>query len=437
MRAASLLAFLALAATPAAARPLNLLLVSIDTLNRSALRAFAPDAPALPGYDALATQSLRFANAYSTSSWTLPAHGSLMTGLYPWHHGGSQTTARVSAPTTLAAELRRRGYRTVALTDGGFVEWSFGFLPGFDFYDGATDGPGWPEGGSLPHRGGHDPEAVVVDPFDRGRAFLTRQGDGDPPFFLFLHTYLVHDYFRPRECDAAVMSAPPGLERSGYDCLQLQPCDLSWEDLRRRYAEEVAQGGRALAALLATVEAAGLAPQTMVVLTSDHGEGFAPEIGRIHHGRRLHEDQVRVPLLVRAPGLAPGDVAAPISLVDLMPTLLAALGAPVPDGLDGRVLPLSPDAPATGPRFAGLARRREPASAAVIDGPWWFIAAPQGEELYDMRDDPGQRHDRAASSPELPRLKALLRQAGVWQAAAPAPRTLDAATRERLRALGY
>ncbi len=431
------------AAAPAAARPTNVLLISVDTLNRAALRAFNPDGEALPGYDALAAESLRFTHATSTSSWTLPAHASALTGLYPWRHGGTHSTARLQAPTTLAAELRRHGYRTIAFTDGGFVGPEFGFLAGFDLYDGAADGAPWPGAATLP-RGGGRADSVAVAPFDRAVAFIQQQRAEDPPFFLFAHTYQVHDYFQAPRCTPApseseIFNTTPG----PLDCLSGRlPCASEWPQLRLRYDAEVAYNDRALTALLAALDRAGLREQTLVVLMSDHGEGFDPAHGRIHHGGRLHQDLVRIPLLVRGPGVEPGALQAPFSLVDLMPTLLAALGLSVPDGLDGHVVALAPAAGPGEPRLASVTLNalgadgvRGATRTAIMDADWWYIDGAGREELYDMRADPLQFRNLAPAHPELARMRAAAALVG-RPPTAPAA-ILDAAGRERLRVLGY
>jgi arylsulfatase A-like enzyme len=111
-------------------------LISIDTLSRSALSSFDSSATARPALDALARESVRFTRAYSTAAWTLPAHASLLTGLYPDRHGATTFDVGIepSAPT-LAERLRAAGYETVAFTNGGLVSDWFGLGRGFERYD--------------------------------------------------------------------------------------------------------------------------------------------------------------------------------------------------------------------------------------------------------------------------------------------------------------
>jgi arylsulfatase A-like enzyme len=110
----------------------DILLVSIDTLRRDALRAFSPQAPPRPHLDALADRSVRMTSAVSTASWTLPAHASMLTGLLPHRHGAISPRHRLAAGAiTLAELLGRAGYETVAFTDAGYVSAQFGLARGF------------------------------------------------------------------------------------------------------------------------------------------------------------------------------------------------------------------------------------------------------------------------------------------------------------------
>lgn len=422
--------------------PPNVVLLSIDTLARPALRAFAPEAPERPALDAFARRAIVFAGAVTTASWTLPAQASLLTGLYPDRHGASDPRRSLEPPRpTLAEGLRRAGYHTLALTDGGFVDRRFGFAKGFERYDDEGEGP-WPRSG-LP-RDGRPARRSRKALFDRALAFLDTARDEDAPFFLFLQTYAVHDYY---------LGQVGG--RTNYRaCLQgrLACAGGDWERLEERYREEVAHLDEAFGRLQAAV--ARLDRPTILIVVSDHGEGFEPERGRIHHGGRLHEDLVRVPLLVAVPGLPPRVVPDPVSLVDVAPTLLDLLGAPVPEGLDGRSFAAALRGGGLGPRpllamehyYTWGPEGRTPAPAlretasalAVIEGERWYITGTEGEEIYDMRKDPRQR----TSLPPGEFLAPLRKLAGLrGRLAAPGVATdlesLDQALREQLQSLGY
>ncbi len=431
----------------------------VDTLSRSALRLHEPSAPLLPALEALAARSVRFDGALSTASWTLPAQASLLTGLYPDRHGatdGRVTIAR-EAPR-LAALLRERGYQTVGFTDGGWLGAEYGFAKGFDRYDTLASDPGL-AGLPLPRDGAaNSPRGLAL--FDRALAFLDARAPDDPPFFLFLQSFSVHDYFGAHPW--ATRRLPQARDRSAaahLACLKgEEACPPAvFARLRKLYRAELAHFDYALDRLLDRLVELGIDEQTAVVLVSDHGEGFDVARGRIHHGGRLHADLVRVPLLLRLPGRPPATVAAPVSIVDVMPTLLELAGAPVPDALDGRsLLPLleapegeAPEGDAQrvlfamahhyrwGPDGRRVAEHVEPLplAMAAIRGGRWYIRGPDGEELYEA-SDPEQRSNRAGEGREAGSLRkaALARQRR--RPATPAV-GLDREREAELRSLGY
>jgi arylsulfatase A-like enzyme len=405
------------------------------------LRAFSPDAPALTHFDRYARRAVCFTDASTTASWTLPAHGSLHTGLYPDAHGATDPRRRLgSGVPNLAEALRRAGYRTAAFTDGGFVHRRFGFSRGFERYDDWGESPRWPRA-QLPRNGRPGKKRKHV--FNRALAFLSGLEPDDSPFFLFLHTYAVHDYY---------LKAPG--HRDNRACIQgRKTCSpAEWKRLRQQYQAELLRLDGSFGRLLAALEAlpSSMGPTVLLVL-SDHGEGFDVDRGRIHHGGRLHQDLVRVPLLVSGPGVIPREVGDSVSLVDVMPTILDLAGVPVPPGLDGRsfAAALRGERLAERPRFAmehyytwekGERRvtaevRQAPSSLAVIAGGRWLIRGPDGEELYDTHADVDQRLSLGpdASREPLGRLASdRLRQRKPEEAS-----QLDEALEEQLRSLGY
>jgi arylsulfatase A-like enzyme len=430
-------------------------LLSVDTLTPEALAAPAVEHPAL---DRLAAASLRFTNALSTAPWTLPAHASLLTGLYPDRHGATDLRAAIAPDLPrLARALRAAGYRTVAFTDGTYLDPLFGFADGFELYDGlpAPDAPGdVPE---LP-RGGQPNPVRGESLFDRAVAYLEGRRDR-APLFLFLHTYAVHDYPQLRPW---VRAALPGdgfrSSTAFFDCLQgRSSCPAGvWAELETAYRAEIAHLDEGVARLVAALDDAGLGEGSYFVLLSDHGEGFDFGHGRIHHGGRLHADQLRVPLWIAGPRVAAGETGVPISLVDVMPTLLDLLGVPVPPALDGRSLAsvvtgVGSDPGAEeralfamehyflwegGRRANARALQADPLQVAVIRGDRWYIRGGAHEELYDVRADPRQRVDLAPHVPEKAELEALARSRGRI-AAARTPLGVPDRIVEELRGLGY
>jgi arylsulfatase A-like enzyme len=203
--------------------------------------------------------------------------------------------------------------------------------------------------------------------------------------------------------------------------------------------------------VLQALDRKGLRDSTLVVFTADHGEGFDPARGRTHHGGRLHADLLRVPLLIAGPGVEPGETDQRTSLVDVMPTVLEALGVPAPGGLDGRsVVPWLQGGRAAEPRslyamdfymwWQGGRRREDgtprtkPLVQAVVRGGMWYVRSPTGEELY-ADDDVEQRENLVGKSP---RLGALQELASARRPVAPVERAAGSPEVEKeLRALGY
>lgn len=446
---------------PGPERP-NIVVVSVDTLNRSALRSFDSGAEEHLNLDRFANNAARFINAHSTGSWTLPAHGSLMTGLYPDRHGAvNGRRALNSSIPTLAGYLQASGYETVGFTDGGYVDPSRGFAKGFDRYDDWSAGSGdaaWdvPRGGKR-----SDPAGSAL--FDRGIHYVQQRQPKNPPFFLFLHTYSVHDYFRRHPW--TVERLPKFQDRDAGEyvgCLtgRLDCSEGEWRRLAALYAAELHNLDAGFGRLLETLD--GVARDTFVVLLSDHGEGFDAQRGRIHHGGRLHYDQVRVPLLVGGPGVAAQDIEMPVSLVDVMPALMELAGVE-PKGsdesfseLDGRSFARQLWTTGTslassnarvlyaldhsffwsdGRRLRVSETREEPYSVAVMRGEFWYWQSETVSELYRMTDDPHQTRNLAADMSVVSELRELIdARSFVTQGREHA---IDKETEQRLRSLGY
>ncbi|RIL05707.1 MAG: hypothetical protein DCC71_09415 [Proteobacteria bacterium] len=419
----------------APARPPDILLFSVDTLRRDALRAYAPDAQELPHFDALAAQSARFTRAVSTASWTLPAHASMLSGLHPDRHGATDPGAQIAPSVALLAErLAARGYQTIGITEGGYLHRKYGFERGFASYR------------DVKHAAGRGS-------CDDARDFLAAGRDGRP-LFLFLQTYAVHDYFQVRPRAAELLAAPPPRADAAkfVACLRgTHACDAGeWRTLRALYAAELRRLDDCAGALVAALPGADA---SVVVVTSDHGEGFDPARGRIHHGGRLHEDQLRIPLLLRAPGAVARDADVPASLVDVMPTLLALAGAETPAGLDGRSLAPwlgsptreSDDRPQRafefhyswwqGARIEPSEQRQRPHALALIEGDHWYLRDAAGESLYDVAADPEQRRDLAAET-DLGALRRAAEERAGPRVETPRVES-DAELRRQLEALGY
>ncbi|MBM4013760.1 MAG: sulfatase [Planctomycetes bacterium] len=397
-------------AAPAPRRP-NLIVLSLDTLRADHVGCYGGKVVATPAIDALAARGTRFARVFSPASYTLPTHLALLSGQDPLVHETVAATDPMDPLRTLplAARLREAGWRTGAFTAGGLVHPRYGFGVGFDRY--SIRDPGGVVG--LHRRIGDVQDDDAQPGEDRMGAVLDWiTAGGDAPFFLFLHTYLVHNY-RPHQpwLDRTFGGPRPSPEElrtlrqaaSGGDAAANQR-------LRELYAASLAQADAEIVGrLLATLDTAGLRERTIVALLSDHGEEFL-EHGMVGHGDELWHTLTEVPWIVAGPGVPEGAVREePVVLADVAPTLAGLL--PLSD--DPRVLAVdrfSPDAiEAAGDGEAiTLSLRRiadRPDQDALVLWPWKLVRRRTAEKpwpvaLYELDEDPGETRDRAADLPE-------------------------------------
>jgi arylsulfatase A-like enzyme/Tfp pilus assembly protein PilF len=395
----------------------NILLITIDTLRADAVGAYGNRTVSTPWIDRLAAAGVRFAQAHASTVVTLPSHANILSGLYPFKHGvrenaGFRFPANVD---TIATLLHTRGYRTAAFVSAFPLDARFGLARGFDTYDDRFAKGETNVAFRVPER----PAAATVA---AALEWIARREPADTsaaarPWFAWVHLYEPHFPYAPPEPYASKYRDAP-------------------------YLGEVAATDAALAPLLQPMLDRPAAGDTLVLLTSDHGESLG-EHGEMTHGLFAYEATLRVPLILYQPGaLKPQTVAAPVRHVDLLPTILDAVNAPVPAALDGRtLLPLAAGAaaPSTATYFESLSasinRGWAPLYGVMRDS-LKYIDLPI-PELYDLSADPGESHDLAGSRPadvrELQRLLVVLRADD--KGAAPARERAD--TREQLRSLGY
>jgi arylsulfatase A-like enzyme len=411
----------------AAPVPPNLVLVSLDTLRARSVGSYGDPHPTTPVLDRrMAGEGALLRQAVTPIAFTPPAHMTMLTGLEPCMHGVRGREGSLPAAQPILAEmLRAAGYRTAAFTEDAYVTVGLGFARGFDQYK---------------ERRESRAEGFAAETFADAQRWLAQARAG--PFFLFVHTYEVHAPYEPppeyRElfADGDAHAAAPKLRQ------QL-----------RRYEQEIRYTDELMGGFLDALAARGLAGRTVVVVTSDHGEGFGEHWKAVGHGFDAHDEAVLVPLLIRAPGLVPPGlvVEEQVGLADLVPTLLELLGVPAPPDLAGR-------------SFAGLLSGR---AEGFEERP--LVLETLGDQsgvrtrhtklleweggalrLYDLAADPGERRNLAASRPEaVAEARRVLAQhraaCEAWRRARPLDRDggserpwsdedeIDA----KLRALGY
>jgi arylsulfatase A-like enzyme len=390
--------------------PDRVVLVTIDTLRADRVGCYGDARARTPALDTLAAGGVRFEAAISPAPITLPAHASLMTALDPPRHAVRHNSLHRlgDAVPTLAESLRAQGFATGAFVGSVVLAQRYGLARGFDVYDvGAMERASSQTAGYAER-----PADKVVD------AALAWVAKAPPRFFLWLHLYDPHAAYDPPAGFAAAFASDP-------------------------YRGEIAFADHQVGRLLDAVRARFGADGLLVVATSDHGESLG-EHGELRHSYGIYDATQRVPLILSGGGLPAGRVVAePVRLVDVAPTLLAAVGAPPLPGVDGSALQPLLSGGADGERVAYVetfATRYDygwSALQGLRSARFKYIRAPR-PELYDLRADPGEQRDLAARMPEVvSELDAALTQRLAAPAAVAEDVALPESERARLRALGY
>ncbi len=459
--------------------PPNIVLIVIDTLRADHLGCYDYHRPTSPHIDRLAAAGTLFERAHSVAAYTRPSTASILTGLYPSVHGAiTHADAIAQGASTLAERLRQAGYSTTGYQRNGNVSEKFGFGRGFDTYQ-AVDKTFWRRlktawRESNPGRKFSQETHYVSQTDDSiltGRAVPFLRDVERFPFFLYLHLSGPHDPYSPPAAAASFLDAPltPTAElfyqqpvksqvENGSVLEQMRRGRLPVDELTRRqlvdlYDGEVAHSDRQIGAILEALEAEGLAGDTVVVVTADHGEELWDH-DDLGHGHSGYQELLHVPLVIAGPGIERRRVAEPVSLIDLTPTILDLAGLPVPEQLAGKslvaVLESRREPPPATPVYAeGMVRVLETGDPlffrSVLAGDHKLILdfARERKLLFDLGADAGETSNRIAARPEVGRgLFDVLIEIHDANLASPflapveaidVPRELE----ESLRALGY
>jgi len=412
MRCLRLVFFLLLLPLPALAqRPPDVYLITLDTLRADRVGCYGYAKAQTPALDRLAREGVRFNRAFTPSPITNTSHTSILTGLNPSIHGVTDFGIPLGANhVTLAEVLKQRGYMTGAFI-GAVILDSNSLAPGldrgFDFYWNFPDLPKTaPRWGRVERRG--------LDVVNEATKWLTTQRTG--PRFVWVHLYDPHDPYEP--------PAPYTNTSSPYD-------------------GEVAYTDHAVGQFIAFLEKNSLYRDALIIVVGDHGEGLG-EHGEDTHGIFLYDSTLRVPLIVKLPGGAQAGAVSEITVrtTDILPTVLDVLGLPAVEGLGGRSLRASAAGQAPAENLA-LAETDYPIRfgwaplRAVRSGNGKYIEAPR-PEFYDLAQDSGETQNRYEPwNPEVQRLRGILAEERKKAPAAAAGGSVDRATIEHLRQLGY
>jgi len=443
------------AATPGRS---SVILVSIDTLRADHLGCYGYERDVSPTIDKLAESGTLFVNDLSTSSWTLPAHMSMLTSLYPSFHkmekGGKLGSVRLDdSETTLAEILQPAGWTTAGIVAHPFLSGKWGFDAGFGLY--------------RLYSTQAEAQTNRAELWLEWHQFQVNRGLRKPEFFLFLHYLDPHEVYSP---------PPPYVTKYFPDYKgSLRPRDkfvtlfsqkpfANDEDFRyglALYDGEINYTDAQLGRFLATLAALGRTESTLIVLTSDHGEEFKDH-DSMGHKSSLYREQARVPLIFAHPKLVAAGrrITDPVSAVDITPSILDLLGLPPlakaqgvslaryvrPGTSDAWRLPsrsLFAELGPLGATWEGSSHQK-----AILNERYKLVVRydDASKQLFDWTDDPSEKKDlyeAKKGSEEIRTLESQLDEFirdGVAYNAVFRERNeieIDEKTRERLRSLGY
>jgi arylsulfatase A-like enzyme/tetratricopeptide (TPR) repeat protein len=389
----------------------NVLLITLDTTRAGRLANYGNQRIATPALDRIAAEGVLFSNALATAPTTLPSHASIMTGLYPVHHG-ARANGRfrlAEEHDTLAEILREQGYSTAAVVSAFVLDSRYGLAQGFEVYNDAMRADGFNQA-----LGASERRAEITT--THALSWLSKVS---APFFLWVH------YFDPH---------------ANYD----PPKPFSAQYRRNLYDGEIAYVDAQIDRLLAHLDESGISERTLVVVAGDHGEGLA-EHNELTHGYLLYDVTLKVPLILRGgPALGAGiHIADRVSVVDIAPTVLALLGIGPPSIIDGVDLTQPPpsDRRIFAETYHGWMEYGWAPLLSVHGDNFKYIHGPD-PELYDLRADPFERQNIIGSNPEhaaslLADLERLFGHEVTSDSAITPNASMSNEELARLRALGY
>jgi arylsulfatase A-like enzyme/tetratricopeptide (TPR) repeat protein len=401
-------------APPALLRDFNVLLITMDTTRADHLRAYGHTGVETPNLDGLAEKGVLFSHAITPSPSTLPAHSTIHTGLYPFHHGArANGIFRLTDDVqTLAETFQAAGYRTGAAISAFVLDGRFGLPQGFDDYD-----------DDLTKGVKHSPHMFRERPAELTNEVVFRWLDEharDGKFFYWAHFFDPHAAYLPPE---------PYRSKYAHD----------------RYTGEIAYTDEQIGRLLEKLEALGVRDRTLVVLTADHGEGLG-EHGEQTHALLMYDATLHVPMIYSAPPPFPQGMRATdqASLVDVMPTILDLVDIAAPPDLDGRSLREPAPSDQRSLYIENLSTQVLHGWAPLLGvhrGDYKFIHAPT-PELYDLQSDPRELVNRYENDPVMAaelhaQLQGFVGDDPYMDTAAQQNLPLDPETEELLSSLGY
>jgi len=435
-----------------------IVLISIDTLRADYLGVYGHPYVKTPHIDALARTGIRFTQAFAVAPTTLASHTSMMTGTFPHTHGVPRNGFQVPASNQMLAEiLKARGYRTIGFTGGYPLHARFGFAQGFDEYRML----------SSPDKSATDTGNRVTD---NVLEWVNQAGSGK--LFLFVHYWDVHaPYFPPSPFNRMYRTDRLELTGGGAELKQLRgnlkkgtfEAFAQSEVTGRLYAGEVTWTDKQVGRLLDGLDERGLLKNSLVILTSDHGEAMDAHPNEYWgHGYSVYDETARIPLIIKLPASrgAGSVIEGMVSNIDILPTILDLLQLPTSEAVEGSSFAKTLDdvahevrerpifSEATKPHTRELEDAGDWRNAAKCKGIWvndWKLHdCPYNgfKALYNRSRDPRERNNLLPSSDAKTHdiYQRLAKRLAAWSATAAPEESVkdeDPIVIEQLRALGY
>jgi arylsulfatase A-like enzyme len=379
----------------------NVILITISTFRADHVGCFGYERDTTPHFDSLASENVLFRNAFATSGWTMPAHGSIFTSLYPTRHGATHIDKKLTDEHhTLAEILKDSGYYCVGFCCNPRLDKEHGFAQGFDLYDDYSvsvmlDSLAFGNAENL------DINKQSSNALINNAAIRWLQNNTHKPFFMFIHYYDNHwDYLPPSSYaklyDPDYDGPIDGTEIAREPLFSNPPAPKDIRHIIALYDGEVKQTDNDLGEMLKIFMDKNIFGDSIVIITGDHGEQFYEHGHTSHHG--VYEQLIHVPLAISVPGTHPKGkvVDSLVSQVDILPTVLDYLGIAIPTACRGRSLkPLIKGRleKVNGFIFAEYTGGAVPDVFTVRSARYKYCREAGGESYaYDLVKDPGEQN---------------------------------------------
>lgn len=445
-------------------RELNILLITVDTLRADHVGCYGYMRDTTPHIDRLAQEGVRFANAITTMPTTLPAHCSIMTSKYPREHRVLKNGHVLHESfQTLAEILRDHGYKTAAFVGASVLDKAFGLNQGFDTYDDSNDecdDASLPEEKDVVH-GNDDAEGsgkfqLIAEQVNQ-KVFDWLGHNQSSKFFLWVHYFDPHSPYNPPSGYENLFPADRGYQE-WLKTKGVNPVDRNRLRMISLYDGEILYTDKQIGLLLDTLSGMGIMENTLIILTSDHGEGLWEHNWR-GHGLYLYEEAVSVPLIIRFPALLYSNltVHSQVGSIDIFPTIMDITDMTTRESLSGHsLMPYILNNDRQRERYFFIERRHYDEDQTSEDmktltsgekyalrtnGCKFIYATKQDNEFYDLSRDPEELDNivhKGKQADNFYKLLMEIKKGFEEKSIHLAPlKTLDDGVLERLKSLGY